>query len=231
MCRRVLVHWLVHDCRKPMLVSYVSEGMSGIYANPFSTIRHTCDTSIRTHAHSWLPCLPVGQCEYHSCCIPSQEVVLCERFDGEYDDTEPEMCPGFRLEHRHQQLGSRHTGSICSSPICILNTGSPQQHEVTWPNLYEIEFERTWDPVFNQDELLRSRWEEDIFSLFERLLMLSQDLEIDGAVLHDISSNTCPEGSVLLAIAAGNYLRVVAKGRETAKLIMARMAWARNRTT
>ncbi|KAK9415084.1 hypothetical protein SUNI508_01932 [Seiridium unicorne] len=224
MCRRILTHRMHHDVRKPMMMPQDIEGSRGvIYANPFQTSHHRCELSIKAHAHTWLLNLPVHGCEYHSCCVPSEEIIHCEcaeekiweaehlMWDSDHEEDEdfnPETCYNYTLEHRHVKIESWCLGGLCNGRTCVraaCNVGP----EAKWRALEEFDFQEFWDPFYGPDLEL-----DDYGLLFyemEQLNTIFEDLMIHAAVLHDVSANRSAEGLSLVANAAEIYLRAKEK--------------------
>lgn len=200
---------------------------AGIYANPLRTTHHCCELSIQEHAYARLLNRPLRGCEYHSCCIPSEEIFYCEEGDfciERKEEFEPENCHFYQLEHRHERLRDWCSDGPCDNRMCIQAVVEPL---ATWRELEELESEGNWDPMFNQGERLRAQWEEGLFKHLERLNTLMEDTTTHAAVLRDVTADEAFVDPTSIALAARNYLQVKANVDRELVMIKRQLDWAR----
>ncbi|KAF7542027.1 hypothetical protein G7054_g80 [Neopestalotiopsis clavispora] len=236
MCRRVFYHHMHCDVRQQMTVPNGMTGAeAGVYENPLRTFHHRCEVDIRVHepVHSVLLDLPAVKCEYHSCCLVVEEILYCFEGDEALDDGEefePEMCDCYALEHRHEQIYQRCFGDACQGWLCVHNlTNGPVGTKKQWPELEEVIWYETWDPVYARPAELRAKWEDRLFRRMAKLTTLNNDLLIHAAVLHDISGGAALENTRNIEAAAKSFLRCNRKVTKQKRRIERRFKWAQGR--
>ncbi|KAL7622465.1 hypothetical protein AAE478_007971 [Parahypoxylon ruwenzoriense] len=191
MCRRTIIHRMHHDVRTPIIIDAVAPTPT-VFAHPRRTQFHRCELSLPVPGHVSLDGFPC--CEYHSCCIPTQEIEHCDsapktrvlkvlrgkagkkRRYAYYDvKQEPETCPHFVLEHRHERL------EYLGEPDAY-----PQDYPATWrEDVHELE--RDWFSWFAHSEDYRIRWEDGFFDRCALLHTLQTDAEVRAGNVYDLS--------------------------------------------
>ncbi|KAI0483437.1 hypothetical protein F4859DRAFT_399290 [Xylaria cf. heliscus] len=192
MCRRIITHRMHHDVATPMLIDPFSSTPI-IYANPLRTNFHRCELTPPPGARQ------AAECPYHTCCIADERIDYCASV-GDSAAVEPEECPSFALEHRHERLP--YFGDAGAYDTAV---------PATWQDMVRARGSNA-HLFLGFATPSREAWEWEYFIECEKLYMLERDTATLFANFQDLRADQQhPRSRDMERVARVNFRRVEAR--------------------